>query len=77
MTDKEYLNKMVKLTYDLDRIANTEPLIQEEWDTTMDELHRVTCVWHASRRCTPWFFSPLCWFLLGILAGVLLVLSIS
>jgi len=73
MTDNEYLERMYALTKELDRIANHEPLVPDEWDSTMDEMHRLTCDWHVRRRCIPWFFPILCWFLLGILACLLLM----
>jgi len=75
MTDNEYLEKMITITNELDQIANHELFKQEIWDENMDEMHRVTCDWHNSRCRRPRFFKYVCWFLLGVLASVILHIS--
>jgi len=75
MTDNEYLKRMIAITNELERIASHEPLVQDSWDMYMDEMHAVTCDWHASRRHWPRLFKYVCWFLLGLLAWVILHIS--
>jgi len=75
MTDHEYLARMITITDELSRIANHESFNGGNWDAKMDEMHRTTCEWHATRHPWPRFFVYAYWILLFVLA--MLVLTIT
>jgi len=75
MTDQEYLEKMITITDDLDRIASDGHFRGLEWNSKIDEMHKVTCDWHAARLRRPRFFAYIWWFLLGFIIAVILHIS--
>lgn len=68
MTDKEYLNQMIGINEELERIASNKPLNMDEWQKAMYEMHRVNNVWYHSRRRRDWFTKASIVFLALVLA---------
>ncbi len=71
MTDTEYLNQMIGINEELERIASNVPLDVEQWHNSIDEMHRVNNVWYHSRRRRDWFTKASIVFLALMLAWLL------
>ena len=54
MTDKEYLEKMIALTDELNRTASANPYDPDAYNSVIDQLNSIVPPWEQRRRRRPW-----------------------
>lgn len=77
MNDTKYIEKMVKLTQELEAAASAEPYDPDVYNNVVARCNALHFAWYHSRRRRPWLALASCIILLIVLLLIVLqVLSV-